>query len=96
MPRELAPEMLLANELAVFEPPDHGITAADLQALAGPVLHREAIDLTDAPDRQIEVALRSPHRYVAVTDDETYCGLMPIETIVRDVLRSTVVSMNGR
>jgi hypothetical protein len=96
IPQEVGPEMLLANELAVYEPPDHGISAADMRALAGPVLHYELIDLADQPERQIDVALRSTDRYVAVADDGRYRGLAQVEHIVRDLLRSTIAALTER
>ena len=96
IPQDVGPEMLLASELAPYEPPEHGLSAGDLRALAGPVLHYDAIDLADPPERQIDLALRSPDRYIAVTHDGRYRGLAQMDHVVRDLLRSTIAAMTDR
>jgi hypothetical protein len=96
IPQDVGPEMLLANELAPYEPPDHGISAADLRALAGPVLHHDVIDVADPPERQIDVALRSTDQYIAVADEGRHRGLAQIDHIVRDLLRSTITALTER
>lgn len=95
IPRALGPEMLLANELAVFEPPEHGITAGDLQSLAGPILRKHTVDLTAAAGVQVEAALGADDRYIAVTENGTYRGLAATGTIMRDLLRSTIAALEG-
>jgi hypothetical protein len=95
VPQALGPEMLLANELAVFEPPEHGITAGDLQSLAGPILHKDTVELTAAAQDQVDAALKADNRYIAVTEDGTYRGLASTDAIMRDLLRSTIAALEG-
>jgi len=87
--------MLLANELAVFEPPEHGITAGDLQSLAGPILRKDTVDLTAPAEEQVEAALKADERYIAVTEGGTYRGLATTGAIMRDLLRSTIAALEA-
>lgn len=96
LPSDLGPEMLLASELTHLEPPAHGISAGDLVAMAGAVLHRDAIELNDPPERQIEVALGSEEGFVGVLRNGEYIGLARVDIIVRDLLRSVTSVLAAR
>lgn len=95
IPNDLGPEMLLAAELAVLEPPATGMSVVDLVDVVGPSLHRASVELTDPPEQQVDHVLAGTDEFVAVLHDGVYTGLARVDQIARGLLRSTIAQLSA-
>ena len=91
LPVELEREMQLTRALGDYEPPPHGISAADLQLAVGPILHSAVVDIGADERTQAETILSADGDYIGVVNGDDYLGLMALAKARRDLLRSVVL-----
>jgi hypothetical protein len=92
LPNRLFAEQVLQSDLGEKlegRPPGPlSISLVRLDELFGPVLHRDSIDLSWPPQRQLDAFLNSQAAFLAATEQGTYAALVSRAALANEVLRS--------
>lgn len=90
-----ARERILMEKLAQLEPPEHPLSAGDVDSMLGSVLHRHSLDVASPVEEQYDVIFSSTGDYVGVTDGGVALGLVHRASLVNDIMRSLLDTPAG-